>query len=168
MTPLGLSLAPGGVVVVSANYRLGPFGFLALPAPTAESQHHSSGNYGLLDQLQALRWVRQNIALFGGDPNRVTVMGQSSGAVDLPAHGFSDGYRLVPGGDHGERGLPKCLQRRNSHAYSIQLILGTGRSQETFGTRPGSCSGCRRIAKAPYYLRRRNSESVEAGSARSL
>ena len=83
MTPLGLSLAPGGVVVVSANYRLGPFGFLALPALTAESQHHSSGNYGLLDQLQALRWVRQNIALFGGDPNRVTVMGQSSGAVDI-------------------------------------------------------------------------------------
>jgi len=81
MTPVGV-LANLGVVVVSANYRLGPFGFLALPALTAESPHHSSGNYGLLDQLQALRWVKENIAEFGGDPNRVTVMGQSSGAVD--------------------------------------------------------------------------------------
>jgi para-nitrobenzyl esterase len=83
MTPLGPTLAPRGVVVVSANYRLGPFGFLALPALTAESRNHSSGNYGLLDQLQALRWVRENIAHFGGDPNRVTVMGQSAGAVDI-------------------------------------------------------------------------------------
>ena len=81
MTPVGV-LASLGVVVVSANYRLGPFGFLALPALTAESPHHSSGNYGLLDQLQALRWVKENIAEFGGDPNRVTVMGQSAGAVD--------------------------------------------------------------------------------------
>jgi para-nitrobenzyl esterase len=83
MTPLGPALAPSGVLVVSANYRLGPFGFLALPALTAESQHRSSGNYGLLDQVQALRWVRNNIAHFGGDPNRVTVMGQSAGAVDI-------------------------------------------------------------------------------------
>ena len=83
MTPLGPALAPSGVLVVSANYRLGPFGFLALPALTAESPHHSSGNYGLLDQVQALQWVRQNITHFGGDPNRVTVMGQSAGAVDI-------------------------------------------------------------------------------------
>jgi para-nitrobenzyl esterase len=83
MTPLAPALAPLGVVVVSANYRLGPFGFLALPALTAESPHHSSGNYGLLDQLQALQWVRENIAHFGGDPARVTVMGQSAGAVDI-------------------------------------------------------------------------------------
>ncbi len=83
MTSLGPTLAPRGVVLVSANYRLGPFGFLALPALTAESQHHSSGNYGLLDQQQALRWVRENIARFGGDSNRVTVMGQSAGAVDI-------------------------------------------------------------------------------------
>ena len=83
MTPLGPALAPSGVLVVSANYRLGPFGFLALPALTTQSRHRSSGNYGLLDELQALRWVRQNIAHFGGDPNRVTVIGQSAGAVDV-------------------------------------------------------------------------------------
>jgi para-nitrobenzyl esterase len=72
-----------GVVVVSANYHLGPLGFLAHPALTAESKHHSSGNYGLLDQIQALRWVRENITQFGGDPGRITVMGQSGGAVDI-------------------------------------------------------------------------------------
>ena len=82
MTPLGPPLSRYGVLVVSANYRLGPFGFLAHPALTAESDHHSSGNYGLLDQLQALRWVQANIARFGGDPKQVTVMGQSAGAVD--------------------------------------------------------------------------------------
>ena len=83
MTPLGPPLSALGLVVVSANYRLGPFGFLAHPALTAESEQHSSGNYGLLDQLQALEWVKENIRELGGDPNRVTVMGQSSGAVDI-------------------------------------------------------------------------------------
>lgn len=83
MTSLGPALSRYGVVVVSANYRLGPFGFLAHPALTAESVHRSSGNYGLLDQVQALRWVRENISHFGGDPGQVTVMGQSAGAVDV-------------------------------------------------------------------------------------
>jgi len=80
---LGPSLSRSGLVVVSANYRLGPLGFLAHPALTAESPHASSGNYGLLDQIQALKWVHDNIARFGGDPGRITVMGQSSGAVDI-------------------------------------------------------------------------------------
>jgi para-nitrobenzyl esterase len=83
MTALGPALAPYGVVIVSANYRLGPLGFLALPALTEESEHHSSGNYGLLDQIQALKWVRDNIAKFGGDPAQVTAIGQSAGGVDI-------------------------------------------------------------------------------------
>jgi para-nitrobenzyl esterase len=83
MTPLGSTLSRLGVLVVSANYRLGPLGFLAHPALTAESAHQSSGNYGLLDQLQALKWVHENIDRFGGDPGRVTVLGQSAGAVDI-------------------------------------------------------------------------------------
>jgi para-nitrobenzyl esterase len=82
LTPLGMPLSRLGLVVVSANYRLGPFGFLAHPALTAESKHHSSGNYGLLDQLQALKWVKENIREFGGNPDRITGMGQSAGAVD--------------------------------------------------------------------------------------
>jgi para-nitrobenzyl esterase len=83
LTPLGPALSRLGVVVVTANYRLGPFGFFAHPALTAASPHHSSGNYGILDQIQALRWVRENIAHFGGDAARVTVMGQSAGAFDI-------------------------------------------------------------------------------------
>jgi len=81
--PLGPTLSRLSVVVVSANYRLGPMGFFAHPALTAESPHHSSGNYGLLDQLEALKWVRENISRVGGDPNRITVMGQSAGSVDI-------------------------------------------------------------------------------------
>jgi para-nitrobenzyl esterase len=83
LTPLGPALSPLGIVIVTANYRLGPMGFLALPALTAESVQHTSGNYGLLDQIAALGWVRENIARFGGDSGRITVMGQSAGAVDI-------------------------------------------------------------------------------------
>ena len=77
----GSNLARRGVVVVSVNYRLGPLGFLAHPALTKESPHHSSGNYGLLDQITALHWVKANIALFGGDPANVTLFGQSAGST---------------------------------------------------------------------------------------
>ncbi len=81
----GNELARRGVIVVTANYRLGVFGFLALPALTSESKHRSSGDYGLLDQLAALRWVQRNIAAFGGDPRNVTVFGQSSGSISISA-----------------------------------------------------------------------------------
>lgn len=76
----GEGLAKKGIVVVTFNYRLGVFGFLAHPELTAESPHRASGNYGLMDQIAALRWVRENIASFGGDPQRITVAGQSAGA----------------------------------------------------------------------------------------
>ncbi len=79
----GANLARKGVVVVSINYRLNVFGFLAHPALTAESEHGSSGNYALLDQIAALRWVQRNIAAFGGDPERVTIFGESAGATDI-------------------------------------------------------------------------------------
>jgi para-nitrobenzyl esterase len=80
---LGHNLAKRDVVVVSINYRLGAMGFLAHPALTAESEHGVSGNYGLLDQIAALEWVRDNIANFGGDPDQVTVFGESAGAADI-------------------------------------------------------------------------------------
>jgi para-nitrobenzyl esterase len=75
----GEGLARRDVVVVSFNYRLGIYGFLALPELDQASAHHSSGNYGLLDQIAALQWVKKNIAQFGGDPARVTIFGQSAG-----------------------------------------------------------------------------------------
>jgi para-nitrobenzyl esterase len=79
----GDRLARRGVVVVTVAYRVGPFGWLALPALTTESPHHSSGNYGLEDQVAALEWVKRNIASFGGDPSRVTIAGQSAGAASM-------------------------------------------------------------------------------------
>jgi para-nitrobenzyl esterase len=75
----GDNLAAKGVVLVTFNYRLGVFGFLAHPDLTRESPHHTSGNYGLMDQIAALAWVHRNIAAFGGDPNRVTIFGESAG-----------------------------------------------------------------------------------------
>lgn len=72
-----------GVVLVVLQYRLGVFGFLSHPELTAESSRHASGNYALLDQIAALRWVQTNIAQFGGDPRNVTLFGQSAGAQDV-------------------------------------------------------------------------------------
>ncbi len=77
----GQRLARQGVVVVTINYRLGIFGFFTHPELTEESDAHSSGNYGLLDAIAALKWVQANIAAFGGDPARVTIGGQSAGAI---------------------------------------------------------------------------------------
>ncbi|MFI6007544.1 carboxylesterase/lipase family protein [Streptomyces sp. NPDC051243] len=82
----GSALAARGLVVVTVNYRLGALGFLAHPALSAESADNASGDYGLLDQQAALRWVRHNIGAFGGDRNRVTLGGQSAGSVDTCAH----------------------------------------------------------------------------------
>lgn len=81
----GAALAEKGVVVVTVNYRLGIFGFLAHSELSAESESNSSGNYGLLDQIQAVRWVGENIAAFGGAPGKITVGGQSAGALSVSA-----------------------------------------------------------------------------------
>lgn len=78
----GVSLSARGIVLVSINYRLGVLGFFSHPELTAKSLHHSSGNYGLLDQIAALQWVQKNIANFGGDPQNVTLFGESAGAID--------------------------------------------------------------------------------------
>lgn len=79
----GEAMARKGVVFVSINYRVGIFGFLCHPWLTAESGHAASGNYGLLDQIAALRWVRDNVAAFGGDPDNVTIAGESAGSISI-------------------------------------------------------------------------------------
>ena len=81
----GTRIAQRGVVYVSINYRLGLLGYLAHPALSAESPQHLSGNYGLLDQIEALSWVRDNIAMFGGDPKQVTIAGESAGGLSVIA-----------------------------------------------------------------------------------
>jgi para-nitrobenzyl esterase len=82
----GKVLAENGVIVVTMNYRLGIFGFFTHPALTAESPNKASGNYGLLDQTAALRWVKENIAAFGGDPSNVTLFGESAGSFAVSSH----------------------------------------------------------------------------------
>ena len=81
----GGNLAKKGVLVVSFGYRLGIFGFLALPELSEESEYHASGDYGLLDQVAALQWVKTNIAAFGGDPDNVTIFGESAGSFSVSA-----------------------------------------------------------------------------------
>ncbi len=79
----GEALAKKGVVLVTINYRLGVFGFFSHPELTKESENHTSGNYGLMDQLAALQWIQRNIAAFGGDPRRVMVFGDSAGSASI-------------------------------------------------------------------------------------
>ncbi len=79
----GEAMAKKGIVFVSFNYRVGIFGFFAHPELTKEAPYHASGNYGILDQIAALKWVQKNIAAFGGDPNNVTIAGQSAGAASV-------------------------------------------------------------------------------------
>lgn len=81
----GEEMAKKGIVFVSINYRVGVFGFMAHPDLSKESGHNSSGNYGFLDQIAALKWVQKNIAAFGGNPNNVTIAGQSAGAFSVNA-----------------------------------------------------------------------------------
>ena len=100
----GESMAAKGIVVVTVNYRLGVFGFMAHPELTKESPHKASGNYGLLDQNAALRWVQQNIASFGGDPKRVTIGGESAGSISVSAQMASPLSKNLIGGAIGESG----------------------------------------------------------------
>jgi para-nitrobenzyl esterase len=100
----GESLSRKGVVAVTVNYRLGIFGFFAHPGLSKESAHHASGNYGLLDQVAALRWLKQNIAVFGGDPERLTIGGESAGASSVSALMASPLSRSLIAGAIGESG----------------------------------------------------------------
>jgi para-nitrobenzyl esterase len=108
----GTTLAGRGIVVVSINYRLGPLGFLVHPALSAESPRNVSGNYGLLDQIEALRWVNRNIASFGGDPANVTIAGESAG-------GLSAMYLMAA---PGARGLFAKAVAQSAYMVSAQEL----------------------------------------------
>jgi para-nitrobenzyl esterase len=100
----GESMAQKGIVALTVNYRLGVFGFLAHPELSKEASYHASGNYGLLDQAAALRWVKQNISAFGGDPKRVTIAGESAGSVSVSAQMASPLSKDLIAGAIGESG----------------------------------------------------------------
>src|SRR4051794_28547119 len=100
----GESMARHGIVTVSINYRTNIFGFFVHPELTKESPHHAAGNYGLLDQVAALQWVQKNIAAFGGDPNRVTVAGESAGSISVSALMASPLSKGLMAGAIGESG----------------------------------------------------------------
>ena len=104
----GARLAKRGVVLVSISYRVGLMGFYAHPELSAESTHHVSGNYGLLDMVAALQWIRRNVAAFGGDPSRVTIFGESAGGIAVSmlcaspvAKGLFQGAISQSGGSFG-------------------------------------------------------------------
>ena len=125
----GEGMARRGIVAVTVNYRLGIFGFLAHPELTQESPHHASGNYGLLDQAAALRWVEQNIAAFGGDPARVTIAGESAGSISVSALMVSPLAKTLFGRAIGESGslLSSSLAPRPlAEAEQTGLAFGTG------------------------------------------
>ena len=100
----GESMARRGIVAVTMNYRTNIFGFFVHPELTKESPHHAAGNYGLLDQVAALQWVHKNIAAFGGDPNRVTVAGESAGSISVSGLMASPLSKGLMAGAIGESG----------------------------------------------------------------
>jgi para-nitrobenzyl esterase len=100
----GASMAKKGIIAVTLNYRLNIFGFFAHPELSAESDYGGSGNYGLLDQSIALKWVADNIVSFGGDPKRITIAGESAGSISVSSHMASTLSRNLIAGAIGESG----------------------------------------------------------------
>lgn len=127
-----------GVVVVTINYRLGVLGFLATPALSAASPSGASGDYGLMDQQAALTWVKQNIASFGGDPNNVTVFGQSAGGLSVLSQLVSPASKqqnlfqkaIIESGSYdGVAGLPTLAEAQSADAPFITAVGCTGAGQ---------------------------------------
>jgi para-nitrobenzyl esterase len=127
----GEFLAHRGVVVVSMNYRLGIFGFFAHPELTKESPHHASGNYGLMDQAAAIQWVNRNIEAFGGDPENVTIFGESAGSFSVSAQMASpmakDGFTRAMGESgafFGQTLHPKTLREAEKDGKDFGSEVG--------------------------------------------
>jgi len=118
----GEMMARKGIVAVTVNYRLNVFGFLSHPALSKESPTHGSGNYGLMDQAAALRWVRKNISAFGGNPDRVTIAGESAGSYSVSAHMVSPSSRGLFQQAIAESG--SLLGKRSLYPLSVAEQMG--------------------------------------------
>lgn len=126
----GESLAAKGIVTVTLNYRLGIFGFFSHPELTKESPDHASGNYGLLDQHAALLWVKKNIAAFGGDPDKITIAGESAGSISVSAQMVSPLSKNLISGAIGQSGaminptldaIPLAEAEKNGTAFAEKI-----------------------------------------------
>jgi para-nitrobenzyl esterase len=129
----GGNLSKQGVMVVSMNYRLGIFGFFTHPELAKESGHDSAGNYGLLDQVAALKWVHENISLFGGDPSNVTIFGESAGASSvsaLIASPLTKGLFQRAMGESGSAVSPSRTPPTLAHSEEVNLHF----AQDALGT----------------------------------
>ena len=142
-TPLysGEQLARKGVVVVSVAYRVGAMGFLAHPGLSAESKEHVSGNYGVLDMIAGLQWVKKNIAAFGGNPQKVTIFGESAGGIAVSmlcasplAKGLFQGAISESGGSFGPPRLPTMP------GENMMLLKDAERFGQEFATKAGAAT----------------------------
>jgi len=135
----GENLARRGAVVINFNYRLGVFGFLAHPALSGESDNHSSGNYALLDQIALLEWVHRNAEAFGGDPNRVTIFGESAGATDVTYLMTSPLARnlfqraIIQSGGYAVS-VDRSLRDAEAVGEKLAVVLGAGDVDDVIGT----------------------------------
>jgi para-nitrobenzyl esterase len=136
----GVRPAQHGIILVSINYRLGLLGYLAHPALSAESAQHLSGNYGLLDQIQALHWVQDNIAAFGGDPRQVTIAGESAGALSVIALMSSPKARGLFARAISESGYMPAYAKLHEAAWGLP-------SAETAGATMATLAGARDAAQ---------------------
>ncbi|SEP14093.1 carboxylesterase/lipase family protein [Mucilaginibacter sp. OK283] len=130
----GESMAKRGIVALTVNYRLGIFGFFSHPELTAESPNHSSGNYGYLDQHAALEWVKKNIAKFGGDPDHVTIAGESAGSISVSIQMASPLSKNLINAAIGESGagikptlnsIPLADAEKNGAKFAINMKAGS-------------------------------------------
>jgi len=136
----GTNLAKLGAVVVTFNYRLGPLGYLAHPGLTAESSFGASGDYGSLDQIRLLEWVRDNIAQFGGDPDNVTIFGESAGAsnvCDLVASPLAQGMF-----DRAVLESAACTSKRSAQYLDHVAPISGKKSAEDLGLDAAQTLGC--------------------------
>ncbi len=134
------ALSRRGIVSVTVNYRLGVFGFFSYPELTKESPHHASGNYGLLDQAAAIKWVKENIAQFGGDPNKITIGGESAGSFSVSAQMASPLSRNLIAGAIGESG--SLLGQRPTATLKKQKMQGVNLRKALIKIRWKHCEPC--------------------------
>lgn len=148
----GGNMAAKGIVAVSVNYRTNVFGFFSHPELSKESPHHASGNWGLLDQVAALQWVRRNIGAFGGDPKRVTIAGESAGSISVCALMASPLSRDLIAGAIGESG-----------AMFESLPPSPLAKREREGAKFGAAAGASSLAA----LRAMTAEQIQEAAAKS-